>query len=57
MLRMLCDALLVGAGTLRHEGYRALRLDARRRAWRRERGLAEYPTLVVVSAALDLDPA
>ncbi|HEX5543090.1 MAG TPA: pyrimidine reductase family protein [Micromonospora sp.] len=57
MLRMLCDALVVGAGTLRQEQYRALRLDERRRAWRREQGLAEFPTLVVVSRSLDLDPA
>ncbi|WP_406107889.1 pyrimidine reductase family protein [Micromonospora globbae] len=57
LLRMLCDALVVAAGTLRHEGYRALRLDERRRAWRREHGLPEYPTLVVVSGSLDLDPA
>ncbi|MEU6074328.1 pyrimidine reductase family protein [Micromonospora sp. NPDC047074] len=57
LLRMLCDALLVAAGTLRHEGYRAVRLTERRRAWRREHGLSEYPTLVVVSGALDLDPA
>ncbi|MEV6690877.1 pyrimidine reductase family protein [Micromonospora sp. NPDC051196] len=56
LLRMLCDALLVAAGTLRHEGYRAIRLDERRRAWRRTHGLAEYPTLVVVSGSLDLDP-
>ncbi|MDT0529346.1 pyrimidine reductase family protein [Micromonospora sp. DSM 115977] len=57
LLRMLCDALLVAAGTLRHEGYRAVRLNERRRAWRREHGLPEYPTLVVVSGSLDLDPA
>ncbi|MEJ3743651.1 pyrimidine reductase family protein [Actinomycetes bacterium KLBMP 9797] len=57
LLRGLCDALLVGAGTLRHEGYRALRLDAGRRARRRDLGLAEYPTLVVVTASLDLNPA
>lgn len=57
VLRMMCDALLVGAGTLRNERYGAVRLDERRRAWRRERGLAEYPTLVVVSRLLDLDPA
>lgn len=56
LLRMLCDGLLVGAGTLRHEGYRAVRLSAERRAWRLARGLAEYPTLVVVSGALDLNP-
>jgi riboflavin biosynthesis pyrimidine reductase len=57
VLRMHCDALLVGAGTLREEGYHALRLDAGRRAWRLEQGLAEYPTLVVVSGRGDLDPA
>lgn len=56
ILRMLCDALVVGAGTLRQEGYRGLRLDPARRSWRREHGLVEYPTLVVVSASLDLDP-
>ncbi|MFG1884258.1 pyrimidine reductase family protein [Micromonospora sp. NPDC049102] len=57
LLRMVCDALVVAAGTLRHEGYRAVRLDERRRAWRQANGLAAYPTLVVVSGALDLDPA
>ncbi|WP_433066388.1 pyrimidine reductase family protein [Dactylosporangium sp. CS-033363] len=57
VLRMLCDALVVGAGTVRDEGYHALRLDAGRRAWRVEHGLAEYPTLVIVSKRLDLDPA
>jgi riboflavin biosynthesis pyrimidine reductase len=57
VLRMLCDALLVGAGTVRHEGYRAVRLNDERRAWRQAQGLAPYPTLVVVSRRLDLDPA
>jgi riboflavin biosynthesis pyrimidine reductase len=56
LLRMYPHALMVGAGTLRHEGYRAVRLDAARRAWRTERGLDPYPRLVVVSARLDLDP-
>jgi riboflavin biosynthesis pyrimidine reductase len=55
LLRMLCDALVVGAGTLRQEGYRPVRLDERRRAWRAAHGLPPYPTLVVVSARLDLD--
>ncbi|HTF06637.1 MAG TPA: pyrimidine reductase family protein [Asanoa sp.] len=56
ILRKVCDGLLVGAGTLRHEGYRAVTLDEPRRAWRRAQGLAETPTLVVVSARLALDP-
>ncbi len=57
VLRTRCDALLVGAGTLRREGYRPVLLDESRRAWRLANGLARYPTLVVASAALDLDPA
>jgi riboflavin-specific deaminase-like protein len=55
-LRMVCDALVVGAGTIRTENYNALRLDAERRAWRRAHGLAEFPLMVVVSSSLDLDP-
>jgi riboflavin biosynthesis pyrimidine reductase len=57
ILRMHCDALLVGAGTVREEGYRALRLDEERRRWRVRHGLREYPTLVIVSGRADLDPA
>jgi riboflavin biosynthesis pyrimidine reductase len=56
LLRMFADGLLVGAGTLRHEGYGAIRLDAKRRAWRAEHGLDPYPRLVVVSHRLDLEP-
>lgn len=57
LLRMYADALMVGAGTLRHERYHALKLDAARREWRAARGLPPYPRLVVVSARLALDPA
>ena len=57
LLRMLCDGLMVGAGTLRHERYDAIRLDEPRRAWRRANGLAEYLRLVIVSRSLNLDPA
>ncbi|MGH3647248.1 MAG: pyrimidine reductase family protein [Micromonosporaceae bacterium] len=56
LLRMLCDVLLVGAGTVREEGYRPLRLDPVRRAWRREAGLPEVPALAVISSRLALDP-
>ncbi|WP_432836568.1 pyrimidine reductase family protein [Dactylosporangium sp. CA-092794] len=56
LLRMLCDALVVGAGTVREENYHALRLSEERRAWRLARGLPEYPTLVVVSGRAGLDP-
>lgn len=56
LLRRQCDALLVGAGTLRIEGYGPLLLDEPSRRWRRQRGLPEHPTLVVVSSSLALDP-
>jgi riboflavin biosynthesis pyrimidine reductase len=56
LLRMQCDALLIGAGTLRAERYGPMVLDERERAWRRERGMSEHPVLVVVSGSLNLDP-
>lgn len=56
MLRMMCDVLLVGAGTLRTEGYAELRLEDPAVAWRLEHGLPAQPTLAVVSGGLDLSP-
>ncbi|MFI7544273.1 pyrimidine reductase family protein [Actinoplanes sp. NPDC049599] len=55
-LRMVCDALVVAAGTVRSENYDALRLTAPARAWRRAHGLPEFPLMVIVSGSLDLDP-
>src|SRR5262245_39837094 len=55
VLRVLADAVMVGAGTLRHEGYGPIRLSDRDHAARGV--LAPDPTLVVVSASLALDPA
>lgn len=55
LLRTQCDALLLGAGTLRIEGYGPLLLDKQQRRWRVARGLPEHPTLVVVSDALALE--
>src|SRR6266540_6045512 len=57
LLRDLTDVVLVGAGTIRLEGYGALRPGPERRARRREHGRAEVPVLAVVSGRLDLDPA
>ncbi|MEU4621410.1 pyrimidine reductase family protein [Actinoplanes sp. NPDC023801] len=56
-LRMICDALIVAAGTVRAERYDALRLTEQGRAWRMANGLSPYPLMVVVSGSLDLDPA
>src|SRR5205807_900202 len=57
LLRQYPDGLLVGAGTVRVEGYNAVRLDEQRRAWRSARGLDPYPRLIVISRRLDLDPS
>lgn len=54
-LRTAVDAVLVGAGTVRAEGYRRLVRDERRREIRRARGLAEEPLACVVSGRLALD--
>jgi riboflavin biosynthesis pyrimidine reductase len=53
-LRALSDVVLVGAGTVRAEGYRAVQV---RESWRRVRaslGLAPVPTLAVVTRSLVL---
>ena len=54
--RALADAVVVGAGTARNEGYRAVDLAPWQQAIRQAEGLAPLPTLVVVSASAYLDP-
>jgi riboflavin biosynthesis pyrimidine reductase len=56
LLRDDCDALMVGAGTFRHEGYRELALPPDRVAKRLRNGLAGQPVLVIVSGRLALRP-
>jgi riboflavin biosynthesis pyrimidine reductase len=56
VLRDLADAVLVGAGTARLEGYAVVELSARRRAIRRRFGLDEALPTAVVSHSLQLDP-
>lgn len=50
------DVVLVGAGTIRAEGYAGELIDADAQAWRRERGMPSHPGIAVVSGSLDLDP-
>ena len=55
LLRALADVVLVGAGTVRAEGYRPARATAGPRwAWLRE-GRPPAPPIAVVTRALDLD--
>jgi riboflavin biosynthesis pyrimidine reductase/pyrimidine deaminase RibD-like protein len=50
-----CDAILVGAGTVRKDHPRLLIRDPRRRAARTARGLPEHPLRVTLTRTGDLD--
>ena len=56
LLRALSDVILVGAGTVRAEGYGAMRLDPMSVRSRRANGLTDQPVFAIVSGALGLDP-
>lgn len=56
-LRTLCDVLLVGAGTVRAEGYGPIRLGEEDQDRRIAAGLAPLPRLAVLTRGLDLDLA
>jgi riboflavin biosynthesis pyrimidine reductase len=56
-LRTLCDVLLVGAGTIRAEGYGPIRLNEEQQRRRVDAGMAPVPRLAVLSRSLDLDLA
>ncbi|HEX3731517.1 MAG TPA: pyrimidine reductase family protein [Mycobacteriales bacterium] len=55
-LRDSCDAVLIGAQTVRREGCRPPLPNSVRQAMRRSRGLAPAPRLVIVSGSLHLEP-
>jgi riboflavin biosynthesis pyrimidine reductase len=53
-LRTTCDAVVVGAGTLRAEDYGSIRFGAAAAAWRAAHGYAPAPPVVVVSRTGEL---
>ncbi|MDP9405144.1 MAG: dihydrofolate reductase family protein, partial [Actinomycetota bacterium] len=55
LLRSLADVILVGAQTVRAEGYGPARVAADAMAARRERGQSPAPRVAVVSRSLHLD--
>ena len=57
LLRELCDVVIVGAGTVRGEGYGPMVLPPSSVARRVSRGLPPHPVFAIVSNRLDLDPA
>lgn len=54
LLRSLCDVLLVGAGTVRAEGYGPLRAQSALAEVRRAAGQAETPRLAVLTRNIEL---
>lgn len=55
LLRSLCDVLLVGAGTVRAEGYGPVRARPELAEVRRALGQAAHPRLAVLTRNVDLD--
>ncbi|MCS0498821.1 pyrimidine reductase family protein [Protaetiibacter mangrovi] len=56
LLRRVADVVVVGAGTVRAEGYGPLRVSEASVAWRTANGLTPHPVFAIVSGSLDLDP-
>ena len=54
-LRVLCDVLLVGAGTVRAEGYGPLEMSAEDQRVRVEAGRLPVPRLAILTRTIDLD--
>jgi riboflavin biosynthesis pyrimidine reductase len=56
VIRTLADVIVVGAGTVRAEGYGGVKVGAADASWRESRGWAPQPRLAIVSNRLHLDP-
>lgn len=57
IVRSSVDAVVIGVGTLEAEGYGPFTVSEESTRWRRSRGLAAHPVLVVVSGSAGPDPA
>jgi riboflavin biosynthesis pyrimidine reductase len=57
LLRRIADVVLVGAGTVRSEGYTAMRVTEESVAWRLSQGRSAHPVFAIVTASLDFDVA
>jgi riboflavin-specific deaminase-like protein len=55
LLRRVCDVVMVGAGTVRDEGYGPMRVSPASERWRVEHGMPGHPVFAIVSGHLDLD--
>lgn len=57
LLRQVSDVVVVAAGTVRNEGYGAMRLGTEAVEWRLAHGLEPQPVFAIVTGSLGLDPA
>lgn len=55
-IRTLADVIVVGAGTVRAEGYGGVKVGEADASWRESCGWAPQPRLAIVSNRLELDP-
>lgn len=56
LIRRLCDVILVGAGTVRAEGYTGPLVSDEDTRWRTAHGLSAHPALAIISGTLGIDP-
>lgn len=56
LIRRLCDVILVGAGTVRAEGYAGPLVGEEDSGWRSARGLSGHPAIAIISGSLGVDP-
>lgn len=56
VMRAISDIVIVGAGTVRAEGYGGLGLHPDDHTWRKERSLSENPRMAIVTNSGDLNP-
>lgn len=56
-LRALAHVVVVGAGTIRVEGYDGVYLPEHYVAWRKHHGLPDHPRLVIISGGARLEPS
>ena len=56
LLRRVCDVVMVGAGTVRAEGYGPLRVSDSSVRWRARHRMPEHPVFAIVTGSLGLDP-
>ncbi|MCW4464380.1 dihydrofolate reductase family protein [Glutamicibacter sp. MNS18] len=56
LLRRLASVILVGAGTVRAEGYDGGLLDEQSQHWRVARGMDAHPVLAIISRGLNIEP-